>query len=136
MKRTAEQMGYDAKLRALLHVAGMASVRVGLDAEGWPIVPGRLGQVEWIGHCSAHAERLYVFTARKGIIARLLKIPRVHRWQMGDGEARMWFAAHDIGCLREVLRVIRARVRRPRSEAQKAAQIEALRKAHATRRPA
>lgn len=113
MSRTNEQREFFEKLRGLVAAAGLTRVRIVPDAEGFPIVPGRLGQVEWLGAAwRTGDERLYVFTNRARMIAKLLAIPGVHKHQMGDSEARLWFGAHDVACLREVCRTIRARARR------------------------
>lgn len=113
MSRTNEQREFLEKLRELVAAAGLTRARIVPDAEGFPVVPGRLGQVEWLGaEWRTGEERLYVFTARGRIIPKLLAIPGVHKHQMGDTEARLWFPAHDAACLREVCRTIRARVRR------------------------
>jgi hypothetical protein len=78
--------------------------RVRLDPEGWPIIPGRLGRLEW--HDGA---RLAVHTDRPRLFARLWVIPSVRRWQTGDREMRALFP---VEALEQVAGVIHARRRR------------------------
>jgi hypothetical protein len=87
------------------------------DVEGWPMVLGRYGRLEWrgveAGEGSAHGtRRIYAYTPRRRMIARLLAMPGVHRWQTGDAEAAVWIAAEDVAALRMVARLLRIRVRR------------------------
>lgn len=88
--------------------AVMPQARVGVDAEGWPMVRGRLGWVEG----ALDRSRFAVYTDRRGMGAKLLAIPGVMKCQMGEGEIRLLFPADDSACLREVMRMIRARSRR------------------------
>jgi len=78
MRQTNEQRKGTAYLRA---IAG--GYRVELDAEGWPIVPGRLGRIEY--HDDTH---VVVFTNCRRLHARLLAIPSIQRHQTGDEELR------------------------------------------------
>src|SRR5262245_22574559 len=83
--------------------------RVTLDREGWPIVDGRYGQIEY------HDGRLLaVFSTHSRIIAKLLKLPNVQRHQMGDFEARMLFPVSALG---EVAIVVKSRRKRVLSSA-------------------
>jgi hypothetical protein len=92
--------------------------RVKTDAEGWPTVPGRYGTVEWFcDGVDCHScplpgvPALAVFTTGRYTIPKLAAIPGVKRHQLGDGEARLVFAAeHPI--IEAVLRVIGPRIRR------------------------
>src|SRR5262245_12148322 len=52
--------------------------RVVLDAEGLPIIPGRLGQIEL-----HDGQTLAVHTNRPRIFARPCAVPGVRRWQVG-----------------------------------------------------
>ena len=108
MRPTAEQRAEMTSFRERM-AAVAPRVRVTRDAEGWPMVPGRLGQIEWGGDRA----RLFVFTDRPRLIARLAAIAGVRHHQTGDREARFWFPADDADCLRVVCRVIRVRIRRP-----------------------
>ena len=60
--------------------------RVVADPEGWPIIPGRLGQVEHFD-----GVQLAVYTERPRLHAKLWAIPNVRRWQTGDREMRAVF---------------------------------------------
>jgi len=69
-----------AQLRAL---AGPHRFRVMADAEGFPIIPGRYGQIEWTGGPS-----LAVYCERPRLFQKLWAIPGVTRHQTGDDEMR------------------------------------------------
>jgi hypothetical protein len=98
---TAEQADAFAQLRTL---AAPGRLRVRPDAEGWPVIPGRLGQIEF------HDDRdLAVFTDRPRLHAKLWAIPGVRRHQTGDREMRALFPPE---ALEQVTGVIRARRRR------------------------
>jgi hypothetical protein len=98
MRTTAEQR---RAAEMLAQLAGRR-LRVVVDAEGWPIIPGRLGQIE-----QEHV--LTVYTDRPRLFARLLAIPGVRSYQRGDTELR---ALVEPAALQAVARVIRARTKR------------------------
>jgi len=98
MRQTREQQAAADALRRLA-----AKYKTSTDIEGWPIVPGRLGQLEHDGF------RLAVYTDRRRLHARLLAIPGVTRHQRGDDELRAWV---DPGALPAVAKLIKARRRR------------------------
>jgi hypothetical protein len=78
--------------------------RVVRTDEGWPIIPGRLGQIE------VHDDAtLAVYSDRPRVFARLWAVPGVRRWQVGDQEAR---ALVPVERLAEVAALIQARCRR------------------------
>ena len=78
--------------------------RVEADAEGFPIIPGRYGQIEWFdGH------DLAVYTNRPRLFPKVWSIPGVRRHQTGDSEMRAVFLPE---ALQEVAGVIRARRKR------------------------
>jgi hypothetical protein len=79
-------------------------LRVIRDAEGWPVVPGRLGRIEW-----HDGQVLAVYTNRPRLFARLWAIPGVRRWQVGDQEARGLFP---VEVLPAVAALIKTRKRR------------------------
>src|SRR3990167_8515482 len=117
--RTDEQLAFAKRLEALIRPVLGDRVRLIPDAEGFPIVPGAMGRLEYLGmrygpdrDGTVYTERLHVFTDRSRIIPKLLAVPGVHRGQMGDDEARLWFAPDDVEALRAVARIIRPRVRR------------------------
>jgi hypothetical protein len=89
------------QLRAL---AGPHRFRVAFDAEGFPVIPGRYGQIEWFD-----GTELAVYADRPRLFARLWAIKGVRRHQTGDNEMRAVFAT---GALQQVARVIKARRRR------------------------
>jgi len=86
-------------------------LRVKTDAEGFPISPGRYGQLEWHGEAGACA----VWTDRPRLASRILAVPDVRRHQTGDGEMR---ALVPLAALGAVAAIIRARRRRLPSPAQ------------------
>ena len=98
---TTEQADAFAQLRRL---ATPARLRVRPDAEGWPVIPGRLGQIEYYD-----GRDLAAFTDRPRLHAKLWAIPGMRRHQTGDQEMRALFPPE---ALELVAGVIRAR-RRP-----------------------
>ena len=78
--------------------------RVQPDIEGFPVISGRYGQIEWFD-----GEDLAVYTNRPRLFARLWTIPGVRRHQTGDAEICAVFPAE---ALRQVAAVIKARRRR------------------------
>ncbi len=109
---TTEQAEAFAQLRTL---AAASRLRVRPDAEGWPVIPGRLGQIDW--YCNgqdchscplAGEPALAVYTNRPRLFPKLWAIPGVRRWQTGDREMRAVFPE----ALASVAAVIRARRRR------------------------
>jgi hypothetical protein len=92
-------------------------LRVAADAEGFPIAPGRYGQLEW--HDAGHVA-IYSQTTR--MLAKLLRIPGVRRHQVGDHEFRLLLAddnVHDRTALGAIARLLRIRTRHVLSERQK-----------------
>jgi hypothetical protein len=89
------------QLRAL---ARPYRLRVAIDTEGFPVIPGRYGQIEWFDGTD-----LAVYTDRLRLFARLWAIPGVRRHQTGDTEMRAVFSPD---ALPQVARVIKARRRR------------------------
>jgi hypothetical protein len=83
--------------------------RVTLDPEGWPVIPGKLGRLEY--HDEAE---LAVYSDRPRVFARLWAVPGVRRWQVGDQEAR---GLVPVSALPAVALLIRARRRRTLSSA-------------------
>lgn len=84
--------------------------RVRTDAEGFPIIPGRYGQIEWFDGCE-----LAVYTNRPRLFAKLWAIPGVRRHQTGDDEMR---AVFPLEALEQVAGVIRARLKRTQTSPQ------------------
>jgi hypothetical protein len=87
-------------------LAAGGKYRVDRDAEGFPVIPGKLGRIEW--H-DPDGRELAVYTDRPRLFARLLAIPGVRRHQTGDQELRAIFPT---AVLKQVAQVIKARRRR------------------------
>ena len=107
---TDEQAGAWKQLRGL---ATPLRLKVVEDAEGYPVVRGRVGDIEWF-----HAEGVFLAAYTAGSRHRLgtiLSLPGVIRHQGGDTEARVLFA---VAALPHVAEVLRARRRARRSPAQ------------------
>jgi hypothetical protein len=95
--------------------------RVQLDAEGFPVISGRYGQIEWYcdgvncaarsgGVCALPGQfALAVHTDRPRLFEKLWAIPGVQRYQTGDTEMRAVFPPQ---ALKQVAKVIKARRRR------------------------
>jgi hypothetical protein len=99
--RTAEQARAFAQLRAL---AAIHDYRVTVDAEGFPIIPGRYGQIEWTG-----GSDLAVYSRRPRLFQKLWAIAGVRQHQTGDTEMRAVFPPE---ALEQVAGVIKARRKR------------------------
>src|SRR5262245_30418945 len=88
---TAHQSAAFTMLRAL---APPSRYRVRQDVEGYGIIPGKLGRVEF--HCDENdchgcpekGPFLGVYTDRPRLFAKLWAIPGVRQWQTGDREMR------------------------------------------------
>jgi hypothetical protein len=116
---------FELQKAAFEHVRRLAKplrLRVIPDAEGFPIVPGRYGQIEW--YCDGvdchgcpvpGTLALAVHTTHLLKFKPIWAIPGIKRWQTGDQEMRAVFEAP--GPLAEVARVIGARRRRQASTA-------------------
>ena len=104
MRQTNEQRKATTYLRA---IAG--GYRVELDAEGWPMVPGRLGRIEYHDDTD-----LAVFTNRRRLHVRILAIPAIQRNQTGDEELRALFPPDSLS---QVAKTIKARRKRTPSPA-------------------
>jgi hypothetical protein len=134
-QQTSEQRTAAAQMRGWPPVAERRR-RVTADAEGWPVIPGRYGQIEWLcGGVDCHScpmpgqLALAVYTDRPRIIAKLSTLPGVRRYQTGDSEGRMVF---EPSALARVAEVIQARRRRPPTPGRPAEIMATLR---STRRP-
>jgi hypothetical protein len=103
-------------VRAVRDLAAPLRLRVCRDAEGWPVIPGRLGAIEW------HDGRaLAVHTDRPRMIARLLATPGVRSWQVGDQEARGLFRAEALPAVAALIQARRRRLLTPEAARQKGA---------------
>jgi hypothetical protein len=79
-------------------------LRVTADREGWPIIAGRYGQIEY-----HDGVELAVYTEHRRVVGKLETIPGIRRHQIGDTERRWLFPPE---ALEPVAEVIRARHRR------------------------
>ena len=140
---TSETREEWARFEPLVLAAFGPRVRRIRDAEGWPLVPGQYGRIEWRG---VEAEggagvtgtsRLYAYTDRPRMIAKLRAIPGAHPHQIGDKEAAFWIAADDQPALQAVGVLLRLRVRRlpppPLDSETLARRREHLRRIHPSR---
>ena len=92
-----------------LALAGPLWLRVTKDSQGFPIIPGRYGRIEWFD-----GRDLAVYCDRLRLFAKLWAIPGVRRHQTGDHEMRATFPPE---ALEQVAGVIRARRQRPAASA-------------------
>src|SRR5262245_10951102 len=99
--RTAEQTRAFPQLQSLAATHGY---RVTADSEGFPMIPGRYGQIEWTG-----GPELAVYSRRPRLFQKLWAIPGVTRHQTGDDEMRAVFPPE---ALEQVAQVIKARRKR------------------------
>ena len=100
-RHLSEQQRAAEQLRAL---AKPYRFRVQADAEGFPIIPGRYGQIEWFD-----GQALAVHSDHPKLFRKLWAIANVRRHQTGDREMRAVFPPE---ALEQVAAVIRARRRR------------------------
>ena len=117
MRQTNEQRAATERLRAL---AG--GYRVKEDAEGWPIIPGRLNRIEW--HCdgvNCHGcpmpgrPVLAVYTHRRRVHSRLLAIPAIQAHQRGNNELRAVLPPEALPQVAEAIHARRKRAPSPAS---------------------
>ena len=85
-------------------LTGPLRLHVSTDAEGFPVVPGRYGRIEWFDQ-----RQLAVYSDRPRLFLKLWAIPGVRRHQTGDQEMRAIFPTE---ALEQVASVIHARRRR------------------------
>jgi hypothetical protein len=78
---TGEQRSAFEAFRA---VVAPLRLRVTADPEGFPIAPGRYGQLEW-----HDVDQVAIYSQTMGMLAKLLRIPGVRRHQVGDREFRL-----------------------------------------------
>jgi hypothetical protein len=108
---TSEQQRAIMKLRAL---AAPYRFRVTLDTEGFPMIPGRYGRIEW--HCDGvscwscpipRQVALAVHSDHPRVFQKLRAIDGVMRHQTGDREMRAMFAFELLGKVASVIRAKR-----------------------------
>jgi hypothetical protein len=88
-------------LDQLRRLARLARYRVSTDPEGFPVIPGRYGRIEWFD-----GRDLAVYCTHPRLFAKLWAIPDVRRHQTGDHEMRATFPPE---ALEQVAAVIRAK---------------------------
>ena len=104
-------------------------LRVEADDDGFPIVRGTYGRVEWYGDGV-----LAVFTTKRAMFGKILAVPGVRQHQRGDRELRaIWRAMFEPAALPDIAALIRAR-RRRQEGAPSAAQLAARERFAAARR--
>ena len=95
---TDEQAGAWRQIRGL---AAPSRYRVVADREGYPVIRGRYGDIEWF-----HVEgiQLAAYTAgSRQRLGRLLSLPGIIRHQIGDSEARVLFPVEQFEVMATVL---------------------------------
>jgi len=100
-RRLPARRGAIEELRAR---AKPSRFRVQPDVEGFPVIPGRYGRIEWFD-----GKEFAVYTNRPRLFPKLWAIPGVRRYQTGDTEMRAVFPPE---ALEQVASVIKARRRR------------------------
>jgi hypothetical protein len=75
--------------------------RVATDPEGFPLIPGQYGRIEWFD-----GRDLAVYSDRPRLFAKIWAIPGVRRHQTGDKEMRATFPPE---ALEQVASLIRAK---------------------------
>ena len=133
---TSEQRTALAAFRAVIDPLRL---RVKTDPEGWPIVPGRYGQIEWFcDGVDCHSCRfpgqfaLAVYTERPRLFGRLWAIPGVRRHQTGDREMRAAFLPAALAAVAGVIQAQRQRIGMTSEEARRRSGLSTVR---ATSRP-
>jgi hypothetical protein len=96
----------EAAFEWMRNLSAAGRYRVIRDSEGTPIIPGRLGRIEW--H-DPQGRELAVFSDRPRLFRRLLAVPGVRRHQTGDFELRALFP---LQVLSDVAGIIKAQRRR------------------------
>jgi hypothetical protein len=96
----------EAAFQWMRDLAASGRYRVIRDSEGLPIIPGRLGRIEW--HDPLGRE-LAVFTDRPRLFARLLALAGVKRHQTGDDEIRAVFPIEGLPAVAGLIQAKRRR---------------------------
>lgn len=131
VRLTDEMQREHETFRAIIGQALGPRVRVRRDpreAEGWPEAPARYGNLHWRGqHWQTGEARIYAYTDRARMIAKLLAVPGVRRGQMGNREAVVSMAAEDRPAIQAVAALLRMRVRRAPETGRSAEALAAVR---------
>jgi hypothetical protein len=92
--------------RLMAAVPGLRA-RVTVDSEGWPLVRGTYGRVEWRGVSPVESARIYVYTDRNRICTRLRAVSGVRPCQSGDDEGAVSVLATDHEAILACARLLR-----------------------------
>ena len=98
VSRTSEQKAAFSQLRA---IAAPHRFRVRADVEGFPVIPGRYGRIEW---AEAEGKQLAVYCDRPRLFQKLRAIPGVSKCQTGDQEMRAKFPPEALAQVAAVIR--------------------------------
>jgi hypothetical protein len=109
-------MAHDPQFTATITTALGARARLKLDAEGWPMVPGKYGRIEWRGPEPDGTARVFAYTDRPKMIAKLRAVPRAHPAQIGDQEAVFSVAATDVTAIKAFAGLLKTRTRASRPD--------------------
>lgn len=116
MGRSNELIAEETTFRELVGAVPGLRARVILDAEGWPMVRGRLGRLEWRGieamGSFTGTARLYAFTDSAHQIRKLRAIPGLRPEQVGDQEATFSLDAANHAAILTVARVLHFQIQR------------------------
>jgi len=96
--------------RLMAAVPGLRA-RITVNSEGWPLVQGRYGRLEWRGEPETGHDlgspRIYAYTGRKRILFKLQAVPGVRPCQTGDDEGTVSMLAGDHGAILAGARLLR-----------------------------
>jgi|SRR5215813_6800088 len=110
MSRRPNMPEVETFTRLLEAVPGLRA-RITVDLEGWPLVQGRYGRLEWRGEPETGQEsgspRIYAYTDRKRILFKLGAVSGVRPCQTGDDEGAVSMPATDHGAILACARLLR-----------------------------
>jgi hypothetical protein len=92
--------------RLMAAVPGLRA-RVTTDPDGWPLVRGTYGRLEWRGVSPVESARIYVYTDRNRICTRLRAVPGVRPCQSGNDEGAVSVLATDHEAILACARILR-----------------------------
>jgi hypothetical protein len=83
-----------AAIDQLRRLARPLRYRISTDHQGFPLIPGRYGRIEWFD-----GRELAVYCDHPRLFAKLWAVPGVRRHQTGDNEMRATFPPEALaGC--------------------------------------
>lgn len=106
-----------------IRAPAMPRARVTLDPEGWPLVAGKYGRLEWRGQGPTGACRVYAYTDRPKMIAKLRAVSGARPVQTGDHEAAFSVEAQDVGAIKALAALLKLRTRRAPEMGRSAAEL-------------